>query len=1158
MKDRIKKFLKITLLIAACILLVLLIFGFVVVINWPWWVGFFLILLLTGLAFGFIFARKLWLRRREQNFVRDISDQDIARLRTVSEKEKSEMKDLQEKWRAAIETVRKSHLKKLGNPLYVLPWYMVIGESGSGKTTSLNSARLASPFSDRGRVTGVSGTRQCEWWFFEQAVVLDTAGRYAIPINEGRDKDEWQRFLSLLLKYRRMEPLNGLIVTVAADRLLEAGKENLEEYGRTIRQRIDELMRALGIRFPVYVLATKCDLIQGVNRFCENLPDKSLDQPMGIVNQDLSRDVESFVEHAVATIDERLRNLRLQLLHQPADKGADPALLLFPEEFETLKQGLASFMSGAFRKNPYQETPLLRGIFFSSGRQEGNPHSHFSRTLGRTGEVEALPGTNKGLFLHDFFAKVLPGDRNLLAPTRKALEWRMLTGNLGLTAWVILGIALCGLLSFSFVKNVKTIRDVSREFTASQSLRGDMQADLVTMDNFRKEILNVEEKNSNWWFPRFWLNESLKLEGFLKKRYCRMFREGLLTPYDKQLSGTLPTISASTPDELYGQFAVHLVRRINILKARQEEKDLEVLKSMPQPSYISLLGDGSAGTPQTRKAFGSLYLYYLIWRDEPGDLNKETTVLQSWLRQTIAAKIPSMQWLTAWTDTQSGLSSVTLAEFWGGSLQAEGEKSVLPSFTRKGKESIDSLMAELDNAHPEPASISSAKAAFLEWYRGAAVSAWQGFAAGFPRGASRLRGVAEWRQVAGRMSTEQGPYFALLNRIALELQPVVTEGSLPPWLQQVYQYQAVKMQGAVRKTGAVVKVTSGGGRFISALRRNIGREADAKILEAQSAAGKSYAEYRGTLSSISQATASRNLSFQLASQTFAEDPVNGKSPLFSAFSSGARLKTGLAGGETDPVFSQLINGPVEFLWIFLRRESACQLQSMWEEQVLAPTMGMTPQQAMPMLVGPDGLAWRFAKGPAMPFLKGNMYGYGAKEALGGALPLEHALFSFLGQGAKVQATVIAMGKPQNFNVGIKGLPTDANTEARLKPHATRLELQCGNASQTLVNNNYPAGRTFTWSPDTCGDVLFQIEVGDTVLTRHYMGSDGFPDFLRDFRGGRRTFSARDFPGERTALERMGIKHITVNYQFMGSGAIKKQAATMSGQAPRSIARCWAQ
>jgi type VI secretion system protein ImpL len=177
--------------------------------------------------------------------------------------------------------------------------------------------------------------------------------------------------------------------------------------------------------------------------------------------------------------------------------------------------------------------------------------------------------------------------------------------------------------------------------------------------------------------------------------------------------------------------------------------------------------------------------------------------------------------------------------------------------------------------------------------------------------------------------------------------------------------------------------------------------------------------------------------------------------------------------------------------------------------------------------------------------------------MGGTVPLQPPLFAFLGKGAQAQAAVAAMGRPQNLNVGIRGLPTDANAEAALKPHTTRLELQCGGTSQTLVNSNYPVSRTFSWSPDTCGDVVLQIEVGDVVLNRHYMGQDGFPKFLRDMRGGRRTFLAREFPGESAALQRMGVKHITVNYRFIGSGAILKQTATLSGQAPRSIAQCWA-
>ena len=65
--------------------------------------------------------------------------------------------------------------------LYNLPWYVFIGAPGAGKTTALINSGLRFPLADRlGReaVRGVGGTRNCDWWFTDEAVFLDTAGRY--------------------------------------------------------------------------------------------------------------------------------------------------------------------------------------------------------------------------------------------------------------------------------------------------------------------------------------------------------------------------------------------------------------------------------------------------------------------------------------------------------------------------------------------------------------------------------------------------------------------------------------------------------------------------------------------------------------------------------------------------------------------------------------------------------------------------------------------------------------------------------------------------------------------------------------------------------------------------------------------------------------------
>jgi len=1135
----------------ASLLFVLLAVALVLVFDWSWWVGLTLVLLLAGLALGGIFLVMVWLGRRER---RSTTERDPAGNK--EQQGESGVSSLQQLWEAAVGTLRHSHLGKNGNPLYALPWYLMIGASGAGKSSVLRNARLLYPLGVAPQDLGLAGTRQCEWHFLQQAVVIDTAGRYAVPVSGERDQEEWRKFLSLLVRYRRKEPLNGLIVVVAADCLLGAGDLRLESEGAQTRLRIDELMRASGVRVPIYLLVTKCDLVPGMQSFCARLPAQSLDRPMGVMQHEQAQDAGAFVERALQVIEERLRDLRLQLLHLPSHQGAAPELLLLPQEFVRLREGLVSFATHAFGANPYQETPLLRGLFFGSSRQEGRPLGQVSSTMRLEETGELLPCTEKGLFLHDFLSEVLLLDRIGLAPTRKFLQWRTLTGNLGLGSWVLLGVALCGLLSISFVKNLNAIRDFSRGIAKMPLLRGDLPADLSTMERFRLEIQKVEERNRNWWIPRFGLIESLKVERGLKERFCRQFQSQILAPAQQQMEAGLAALSPATPDDLYAGYLVHLTRRINLLKTRLHDNSLEALQTKPKPNYSAFDIPAAAGTPDASRVFGNLYLSFLLWREGSGAVARELAKLQSSLTQLMALKGGQLQWSAAWVNRQSGLPALTLGDFWGGTLTVPGEKKVLPAFTRKGKAALDDLVRELEAAVSDSASLAAQKAALAQWHSSSSLEAWRDFAANFPRGEESLRGPSEWQQAASRMASEQGPYFELMNRMVGELEPMAGESAPPPWLQQVHQFQGARARTFLPDNPALNKAAEGGKNILSSIRRNVGQQAGAHKLEAQTSETRACREYCGALRAITPAVASRSQAFQLASQTFGEEAATGKSPFYAGFSAAGRLKGGISGLPPDPIFGRLINGPLEFLWSYLRKESACQLQGLWEEQVLAATAGMSSQQAIPALLGPDGLAWRFVKGPAAPFLARSLSGYGPKETLGGKVPFEHAFFSFMGQGVRTQAIVMALGRPQNYTVGIRGLPTDANIEAKVKPHATRIEVQCGGTGQSLVNNNYPVGKTISWSPDACGEVTFQIEIGSVVLTRHYLGPQGFPDFLRDLRGGRRTFSAREFPGERSALAQMGVTSVTVHYQLIGSAAVLQQSVALSGVAPRTIARSW--
>ncbi len=1177
MKQVFLKILKVSLIIGAVLLAILLVFGIVLSIGWPWWVGLFILLGLLGLLFGLMFFRKVWLRRREHRFVNQVVEQDESYLRTLGDKERERSRELQDRWKEAIEALKASHLKKYGNPLYVLPWYMVIGESGSGKTTAIKSARLSSPFAEISRTSGISGTRNCDWWFFDQAIIIDTAGRYAIPVDEGRDKDEWQRFLGLLSKYRRKEPLNGLAVTIAADKLLDSKPEALEEAGRSIRRRIDELMLVLGAKFPVYILVTKCDLVQGMTQFCDNLPDKALDQALGLLNHKLSTDITAFNNSVINTIGERLRDLRLLFVNKPRSRGVgqgiDPGLLLFPEEFERLKPGLNAFIKGAFQENPYQETPILRGLFFSSGRQEGTPHSHFLRALGLIEEREVLPGTSKGLFLHDLFARILPKDRGLFAPTQRALGWSRLTRNLGLTSWVTVAIAICGLLSFSFVKNLRALRDISHEFSKPPVLQGEMLTDIITMDRFRQIILKVEDQNRNWWIPRFGLNESRNVESKLKGKYCKQLKDGFLVSLDKQMADRMANFSDSTSPDAIFQHSDHLVKRINLLQALLEGEGLETLQAMSQPSYEPIvLGADQKLIPEIRQKFADLHLSFLIWRQDPSSLNQEINNLQTWLKHILTLKRTDLNWLAAWVNNNPSFLDLTLGDFWEGSLSVSDETTVPPAFTVKGKEQIDSFLQEIEAALPDPLIIASQKLEFQRWYSEAYVKAWYNFGDAFSKGRDTLNRREEWQQAAVTMAADQGPYFSLLETMAVELEPFAVWEGRPPWMKLLYEFKAIRDEAdreeALKEKGSIAKITTTGKKLLTKLERKKARLEKGMTMESQLIAAKVLREYRGALAEVTMVSKSRPLAYQMTAKAFSEDPVTSKSPFFVGQNAVSTLEASLASVKSDQkMFWNLVTGPLDYFWAFVSQETACHINELWEGQVLVEVQGVSDKKAVnQLLFGQDGYAMKFINGPAAPFVSRSLRkGFYAKEVLGRKIPFKASFFTFMTIGAIPPEPVPEPEPVQtNYTVSIKGLPTDTNKDARIGPHETNLEIQCADKSLRLDNFQYPVSKTFDWSPQNCEDVIFKIRVGDITLTRKYKGDLAFPRFLKDFSKGYRLFFPSEFPEEEAALRRMGIKYIKVRYQLTGHQPVlsllkspkRRKAVPRLPPVSEDIVSCW--
>ncbi|HSN15221.1 MAG TPA: type VI secretion protein IcmF/TssM N-terminal domain-containing protein, partial [Anaeromyxobacteraceae bacterium] len=209
----------------------------------------------------------LWRRRKARlaagQIEQTLQSQAEAHAATIRPDQQAEIDAMQAEFQKAVAALKTSKLARGGrDALAILPWYMIIGPPGAGKSTALRASGLQFPYlSGRGGgVRGVGGTRNCDWWLTNEAVLLDTAGRYAI---EEEDREEWAGFLEMLARTRPKKPVNGLIVAVSVADLGGETEEGVVELAKRIRERMDEVMSRLQMVLPAYVLFTKCDLVPG-------------------------------------------------------------------------------------------------------------------------------------------------------------------------------------------------------------------------------------------------------------------------------------------------------------------------------------------------------------------------------------------------------------------------------------------------------------------------------------------------------------------------------------------------------------------------------------------------------------------------------------------------------------------------------------------------------------------------------------------------------------------------------------------------------------------------------------------------------------------------------------------------------------------------------
>lgn len=328
-------------------------------------------------------------------------------------KEPPEIKELGRKFQKDYGEARST----ISGAFYRLPFFIIMGETGAGKTTLIKSSGFKS-FQNRqsDEEKGVGGTQGCDWFIRKEAIFLDTAGLMVAD----ESKELWHKFLEQVRDARRLAPVNGLLLVIPVDKLCggtemervtldgrskapapepadegtskpitlvgsrrlnpflkdawnewnpflkKADEEKelkalLEKKATALKQRVEELVDVLKFQVPMYTIVSKCDLLAEFRDFSHMLSERERDRIVGMTS---FREFDYFVEslqrwHLAKTID------KPKYVEDIYRKKA----WMYLENIRSLKPRLQIYDNALSKIYRDSEAHLLRGYFFSSCKQ---------------------------------------------------------------------------------------------------------------------------------------------------------------------------------------------------------------------------------------------------------------------------------------------------------------------------------------------------------------------------------------------------------------------------------------------------------------------------------------------------------------------------------------------------------------------------------------------------------------------------------------------------------------------------------------------------------------------------------------------------------------------------------------------------------------------
>lgn len=330
--------------------------------------------------------------------------------------------------------------------VYAMPWYLVMGRPGSGRTTAIKAMNMSWPRGDQ-PVPMQLPDQKCTYWFPEKAIFIEPESQVVGP---ARQQGLLYELCEELKTKRPREPIDGIVLVVSAAILADSTEEGVEEYATTLRRELIEVAQGLAADVPIYVVVTAVDALWGFGDAFRWTAERRDEDPWGF-SLPPSQPGNDATEQVVAQLEglnARVEAMCFSKLASEDDPGERTRAFQHLSEARDLVHKLVLFMKIIAMGNAFERAPWVRALAIGSG-VPGTGHQlrhgvqRFS-SMGLYPPSQSGTATPGGMPLHAYIDAVLLPEKDLV-PTHtrwrddKLLVFLMM---LGVVAWLGLTIVM--------------------------------------------------------------------------------------------------------------------------------------------------------------------------------------------------------------------------------------------------------------------------------------------------------------------------------------------------------------------------------------------------------------------------------------------------------------------------------------------------------------------------------------------------------------------------------------------------------------------------------------------------------------------------------------------------------------------------------------------